>query len=346
MKKLAATWVLPENVYSNQEPRGAYFNQKVEKSGMTIKPEKAGNKPRAGGNNKKKEPSQEDTRDRGGRGRGGGRIGGRGRGRGAGRGQVRRKTNPDIECFRCHQRGHIAAQCPNPLPGSQGSNGGGYNPQFYSQPYQNPMSGLNGEDIQGSYPPYGMYPPQGIPRGFNGYMGEMYPPINPSVYMMQCVHSSYQREPIGHLSLRGGPYPGSRMSGKLEIQCAKSGWGNPTMLDSGASINTVTSESMLVDIKDLPTPIEIEGVGGVRKLSRVGQWSIFGPAAVNTNIPLNIVSLSCMEKLFDVHYSQGDSYILQSEEGRIIFKKDRVSGFYILEENTMPHGSMFVHSRE
>ena len=103
---------------------------------------------------------------------------------------------------------------------------------------------------------------------------------------------------------------------------------------------------MLVDVKELPTPIEIEGVGGVRELSRVGQWSIFGPAAVNTNIPLNIVSLSCMEKLFDVHYSQGDSYTLQSEEGSIIFRKDRVSGFYILEKNTMPHGSMFVHSRE
>ena len=78
-------------------------------------------------------------------------------------------------------------------------------------------------------------------------------------------------------------------------------------------MNTVTCESMLVDVKELPTSIEIEGVGGVRKLSRVGQWSIFGLAVVNTGIPLNIVSLNCTEKLHDVHYSQSDSFTLQSE---------------------------------
>ena len=169
---------------------------------------------------------------------------------------------------------------------------------------------LNGEDIQWQgYPPYGMHPSHAIPRGFNGYMG------------IRCPD---RRQVCVELPMRPS------MRSMFIANETRPGWGNPTMLDSGASVNTVTSESMLYGARDLSNPIEIEGVGGIQKLDRVGQWSIFGLAAVNSSIPLNIVSLSSMEKLYDVKYSQGESYIMKTEVGNIMFKEDRAQCMVIV----------------
>ena len=88
--------------------------------------------------------------------------------------------------------------------------------------------------------------------------------------------------------------------------------------DTGASNHIICDSKYATDIRDLPNPITVEGMGGIKKVTQVADNIIFGQCLYIPSSKINIISAGKADEKFTVKLSSDNmTYTLTSKESGI-----------------------------
>ena len=98
--------------------------------------------------------------------------------------------------------------------------------------------------------------------------------------------------------------------------------------DTGATHHMVNDISLLHNVKQLPSPIEIVGINGRKKCEIVGDLHKLGSAYYDPDAHANLISAARVEKLFRVSREQQTHYIIHVDESTELVFKYNKNGLY------------------